>query len=68
MSDALTRLHTGSSEREGHASAVLGAIPSYPRPVLVRLVAGLIEHLDERDGDADLKLNGDELDGTNAED
>jgi hypothetical protein len=32
-------------------SAVLGAIPSYPRPVIERLVARLIERLDEQDGD-----------------
>jgi hypothetical protein len=30
-------------------SAVLGAIPSYPRPVIERLVARLIDHLDEQD-------------------
>ena len=30
-------------------SAVLRAIPSYPRPVIERLVARLIDHLDERD-------------------
>lgn len=36
-------------------SAVLGSIPSYPRPVIERLVARLIDHLDERDGDPDLE-------------
>lgn len=36
-------------------SAVLGAIPSYPRPVIERLVARLIEHLDEHDGDPDFE-------------
>lgn len=30
-------------------SAVLGAIPSYPRPVIERLVSRLIDHLDEQD-------------------
>lgn len=49
-------------------SAVLGAIPSYPRPVIERLVARLIERLDEQDGDDCLELGGDEADGTNAED
>lgn len=49
-------------------SAVLASIPSYPRPVIERLVARLIDHLDEEDGDADLEPNGDELDGTDAED
>jgi hypothetical protein len=40
-------------------SAVLGAIPSYPRPVIERLVARLIDHLDERDGDADREPDND---------
>jgi hypothetical protein len=35
--------------------AVLASIPSYPRPVLERLVARLIEHLDEEDGDSDFE-------------
>ena len=41
--------------------AVLGAIPSYPRPVIERLVARLIDHLDEQDGDPDLEPTGDEF-------
>lgn len=49
-------------------SAVLGAIPSYPRSVIEHLVARLIDRLDEEDGDLDLELGGDEADGTNAED
>jgi hypothetical protein len=36
---------------------VLGAIPSYPRPVIERLVARLIDHLDEQDGDPDLEAD-----------
>jgi hypothetical protein len=36
-------------------AAVLSSIPSYPRPVIERLVVRLIEHLDEQDGDADLE-------------
>jgi hypothetical protein len=36
-------------------SAVLASIPSYPRPVIERLCSRLIDHLDERDGDADLE-------------
>jgi hypothetical protein len=36
-------------------SAVLASIPSYPRPVIERLVTRLIHHLDEQDGDADLE-------------
>lgn len=39
-------------------SAVLGAIPSYPRPVIERLVANLIDHLDEQDGDPDVEITG----------
>ena len=49
-------------------SAVLGTIPSYPRPIIERLVARLIEHLDEQDGDSDSEANGDEQDGSTAED
>jgi hypothetical protein len=36
-------------------STVLASIPSYPRPVIERLVVRLIEHLDEQDGDSDLE-------------
>lgn len=43
-------------------SAVLASIPSYPRPVVERLVARMIDHLDEQDGDPDFE------DATNAED
>lgn len=43
---------------------LLCAIPSLPRPILSRLVARMIERLDELDGDTDLEPNGDELDGT----
>ena len=49
-------------------SAVLTSIPSYPRPVIERLVARLIDHLDEQDRDPDLEPNGDERDGSEAED
>jgi hypothetical protein len=42
-------------------SAVLGAIPSYPRSMIERLVARLIDHLDEQDGDPDLEPTGDEF-------
>lgn len=47
---------------------LLGAIPSLPRHVLTRLVDQAIERMDELDGDPDLEPNGDEIDGTNAED
>jgi len=37
-------------------AVVLASIPSYPRPVIERLVARLIDHLDDEDGDsADLE-------------
>ena len=36
-------------------SAVLGALPSYPRPVIERLVARLIDHLDAFDPDPDFE-------------
>lgn len=48
-------------------SAVLSALPSYPRPVIELLVARMIDQLDEEDGDADLEPNGDELDGNGSE-
>jgi hypothetical protein len=34
---------------------LLAAIPSLPRPLLDRLVAHMIDHIDEVDGDADLE-------------
>lgn len=34
-------------------SAMLEALPSLPRPILSRLVARAIEHMDEMDGDCD---------------
>lgn len=43
-------------------AALLGAIPSFPRRVIERLVVRMIDHLDEQDGDAELE------DATNAED
>lgn len=36
-------------------SEVLASIPSYPRPVVERLVARMIELLDQDDGDPDLE-------------
>jgi hypothetical protein len=47
---------------------ILSAIPSFPRPVLARLTARLIDHMDQLDGDPDLEPNGDELDGSLVED
>ncbi|HEX8443033.1 MAG TPA: hypothetical protein VF631_05235 [Allosphingosinicella sp.] len=43
---------------------MLSAIPSLPRPVLARLTARLIDHMDEMEPDPDVEANGDELDGT----
>jgi hypothetical protein len=48
--------------------AMLATIPSLPRPMLARLVARMIDRLDEIDGDTDTEANGDELDGSMAED
>ncbi len=49
--------------------ALLGAIPTLPRPLLSRLTACLIERLDEVDGDPDFQdTDGDELDHSGAED
>lgn len=46
----------------------LAVILAQPRPVLKALAACCIERLDEIDGDPDLEVNGDELDGTASED
>jgi len=48
--------------------ALLSAIPSLPRAMLDRLVAGMIDRLDELDGDPDIEPNGDEHDGNPGED
>jgi hypothetical protein len=48
--------------------AMLATIPSLPRPILSRLVARMIERMDEIDPDSDIEDNGDELDGSMAED
>lgn len=48
-------------------SAVLGAIPSYPRAVIERLVAQLIDHLDRQDGDPDLEPDDEPEDGHDRE-
>lgn len=50
-------------------SAVLGAIPSYPRPVIETLVCRLIDHLDERDAPfADLEDDDPAEDSDHGED
>jgi hypothetical protein len=47
---------------------LLAVIPSLPRATLARLTEAMIDRMDEIDGDTDLELNGDELDGDNSED
>lgn len=47
-------------------SLILNAMPSLPRPLLSRLVANLIERLDEMDGDPDRE--DDDHGGGNVED
>jgi hypothetical protein len=39
-----------------------------PRSTTESLIASMIETLDQSDGDPDIELNGDDLDGNNAED
>lgn len=46
----------------------LDVIPSLPRPLLARMVARMIDRLDELDGDTDLEPNGDEQDHSGGED
>jgi hypothetical protein len=48
--------------------AMLAFIPSLPRAELARITERLIDRLDTLDGDPDLELHGDELDGSNGED
>lgn len=47
---------------------ILDAIPSLPRPLLVRMVQRMIDRIDEMDGDTDVEPNGDEGDYTGSED
>ena len=49
-------------------NVLLSSIPSLPRRALDRLAQRAIDRLDELDGDPDLELNGDELDGSLGED
>lgn len=42
---------------------MLRSIPSLPRPLLARLTEAMIDRMDLLDGDNDVELNGDELDG-----
>lgn len=51
-----------------HAAMLFAAIPSLPRAELSRLTERMIDRMDEIDGDADAEVNGDELDGSAAED
>ena len=52
----------------GSLEGMLAVIPSRPRPALARLVQHAIDRMDDIDGDPDLELNGDEADGSLAED
>lgn len=47
--------------------AVLSAIPQLPRPALNRLVARMIDRLDEMDGDLDLEPDADDEDSHDQE-
>ncbi len=56
----------------GHAAvlpieAVLSAIPQLPRPALNRLVARMIDRLDDMDGDHDLEPDADDEDSHDQE-
>ena len=50
-----TAFHNIGEPKRLPLTAVLSAIPSYPRPAIERLVARMIEHLDDEDGDPDLE-------------
>lgn len=47
--------------------AVLSAIPQLPRPALNRLVARMIDRLDDIDGDPDLEPDADDEDAHDQE-
>ena len=47
--------------------AVLSAIPQLPRPALNRLVARIIDRLDDMDGDPDLEPDADDEDSHDQE-
>lgn len=49
-------------------SGMLSVIPSLSRAELDRLVQQMIDRMDDMDGDTDLEPDGDELDGSMAED
>lgn len=60
---------TRGMQRLGQAESqslrdLLSAVPHLSRPVLAHLASSLIDRLDQIDGDPDLELNGDELDGS----
>lgn len=48
-----SRAHTLGGPSRLPLAAVLASIPSYPRPVIERLVAKMIDHLDEKDSPAE---------------
>lgn len=52
----------------GSSMTLLAVIPSLPRATLARLTEAMIDRMDEIDGDTELELNGDEMDGDNSED
>ena len=52
----------------GSLEGMLAVIPSLPRPALARLVQHAIDRMDDIDGDPDFGPDGDELDGSMAED
>ena len=45
--------------RRASVESLLTAIPSFPRPMLERTVAAMIEHIDAIDGDTDLEPDDD---------
>lgn len=62
------RLHNGSAAAPLPLSLIAQAIPKLTRHDLEALAERLIDHLDEQEPDPDIELNGDELDGSLAED
>ncbi len=69
MSASAQRHPFGGRAADANAfDAVLIQVAILPRHALERLVQRAIDRLDEDDGDPDLEPNGDETDGTAAED
>lgn len=63
-----SRTHNSGGPAGLPLALIAQAIPKLTRHDLEALTERLIDYLDEQDGDHDIEPNGDEIDGTGAED